>query len=668
MNTTAVVLNAGLGDLALGLRSAGFQIVAAYESEQAAMEIHRANIDVPVFLLQSEKFEPRIIPNADLLAARLYSPQLSAPHRMSPRNHCDIAARHFLELLHICCPKAFLLALNAASIKGRQIEPFLNEIARMNFRYSYQLADIAEITGMPTTERMVFVIGNRLDIHEDLYFPKLGQLTLMSLEAYLQSEDQIDPWYFNSLKPDQIPIERSKNRVYCWNKNRYVGTDRVRWNSWKIPLVNTGETFRKMTHREIANLKGFPADYDLSAVMAKSQLYKKLMYAVNVQAVIKLAEELAHMIGRPQWNPSIYKYKQFENLFDRYLLSLGIQKDRGSISLGENHVKHGYDFVLRLPDQLVYIELKYYRSRFIPSSRIKIFCMQLSARPEDGEILLVLASEVSEGFKQDCWEQFHVHIWDIKNLLWLFSEFEEIRSEFVALSDYATGDILPVPPEFLPYPNTLEDVPEASEEKLAAVETVSEPFIGIAYEEEGKEHTETASWKERLSRIDPGEDHSREYERFCVDFLKCILTDYFSLWEEQEQTNDGLHRFDLCCKIKNGVNQDFFNTISHHYNTKYVVFEFKNYSKEITQKEIYTTEKYLYKTALRQVAIIISRRGCDGHAMQAAKGSLRESGKLILCLSDQDLLKMADMWKSGDPEPAQLLSDKLDNLLIHLEK
>ena len=76
----------------------------------------------------------------------------------------------------------------------------------------------------------------------------------------------------------------------------------------------------------------------------------------------------------------------------------------------------------------------------------------------------------------------------------------------------------------------------------------------------------------------------------------------------------------------------------------------------------------LYKTALRQVAIIISRRGCDSHAMQAAKGSLRESGKLILCLSDQDLLKMADMWKSGDPEPAQLLSDKLDNLLIHLEK
>ena len=61
-------------------------------------------------------------------------------------------------------------------------------------------------------------------------------------------------------------------------------------------------------------------------------------------------------------------------------------------------------------------------------------------------------------------------------------------------------------------------------------------------------------------------------------------------------------------------------------------------------------------------------RGFDWRELPAGEKALRESGKLILCLSDQDLLKMANMWVSGDPEPAQLLSDKLDNLLIHLEK
>ncbi len=100
----------------------------------------------------------------------------------------------------------------------------------------------------------------------------------------------------------------------------------------------------------------------------------------------------------------------------------------------------------------------------------------------------------------------------------------------------------------------------------------------------------------------------------------------------------------------------------------YIVFEFKNYGKKITQREIYTTEKYLFGTALRKVAIIISRQGNDDHALQAAKGSLRESGKLILCLSDADLLEMAAIKLQGSDEPAVFLSNMLDRLLVHLEK
>lgn len=53
---------------------------------------------------------------------------------------------------------------------------------------------------------------------------------------------------------------------------------------------------------------------------------------------------------------------------------------------------------------------------------------------------------------------------------------------------------------------------------------------------------------------------------------------------------------------------------------------------------------------------------------RVAKGSLRENGKLILCLSDLDLLKMADIKAQGEKEPADFLSEMLDRLLIHLEK
>ena len=52
-----------------------------------------------------------------------------------------------------------------------------------------------------------------------------------------------------------------------------------------------------------------------------------------------------------------------------------------------------------------------------------------------------------------------------------------------------------------------------------------------------------------------------------------------------------------------------------------MIFEFKNYSEKITQKEIYTTERYLYAKALRSVAIIVSANGYEENAYWAAKGS-----------------------------------------------
>ena len=150
--------------------------------------------------------------------------------------------------------------------------------------------------------------------------------------------------------------------------------------------------------------------------------------------------------------------------------------------------------------------------------------------------------------------------------------------------------------------------------------------------------------------------------------MKNVLGEYLGLWVVQERSNNGLYRFDLCCKIKNGVNQDFFVTIQNQFNTKYIVFEFKNYEDKITQKEIYTTEKYLYAKALRSVAIIVSRKGADENALAAAKGCLRESGKLILCLLDEDLKELLRIKEKDEQPTAEFFEAMLDDLLIHLEK
>ena len=183
-----------------------------------------------------------------------------------------------------------------------------------------------------------------------------------------------------------------------------------------------------------------------------------------------------------------------------------------------------------------------------------------------------------------------------------------------------------------------------------------------------EEKSENCSLKEKLQRIKPGLEQYQQYEDACVEILKYVLGDYLTLWSVQEKTNNSMYRFDLCCKIKSGTNQDFFNMVQQYFNTKYIVFEFKNYAERITQKEIYTTEKYLYEKALRRVAVIISRRGADENALAAARGSLRETGKLILCLSDKDIMDLIDIKDKNEQSTGNFFEAMLDDLLIHLEK
>ena len=64
MEMTAVVLNAGLGDISFGLQMAGFSIIAAYETDLKAAAVHEANIEAPVFHHLPQKSDLEMISSA----------------------------------------------------------------------------------------------------------------------------------------------------------------------------------------------------------------------------------------------------------------------------------------------------------------------------------------------------------------------------------------------------------------------------------------------------------------------------------------------------------------------------------------------------------------------------------------------------------------------------
>lgn len=296
------------------------------------------------------------------------------------------------------------------------------------------------------------------------------------------------------------------------------------------------------------------------------------------------------------------------------------------------------DIIAKKEEHNYYIEVKSPTKEYIGNlaqyERSIEIIYDISKDNEATPVLVVL-SKIDETNKKVFCEKYRgLIILDISNLLYAIKG-----------TDYYEDLIL-----YLPY--TTDNI----------IEEKSEIDLGWI------EHKDTS--KELLIRLDnctAGREDAEKFENVCCDLLKYIFSDDLALWKIQETSNTGLYRFDLLCRIKDNNSKTFWSMMEQHFHSKYIIFEFKNYSSQITQKEIYTTERYLYSKALRNVAIIIAKNGFDENSIWAAKGSLRENGKLILPITTDDLKKMCEL-KTNQDDPSECLLEKIDSFLAELEK
>lgn len=287
--------------------------------------------------------------------------------------------------------------------------------------------------------------------------------------------------------------------------------------------------------------------------------------------------------------------------------------------------------------EVYYCDVKYYSVlRFFSQNDIRAIDY-LTNKLKKGQKGLFITTAIAKKEYRKIAIKENVFILDIQNLLFLTNKNEEIYQNFLEVLNFSVTNIEAEPPLI---PLLVDDKSEKSSLEM---------------------------WQEKFASVKPGKEWAAQYECLCTEAMKLMMADYLTIWQEQQVTNDDLYRIDLICKIKNAITDDFFSTVTSFFNTRYVVFEFKNYQDKITQKEIYTTEKYLYDKALRKVAIVVSRKGEDKNALLAIKGSIRELGKVIISLNDDDMLKMLEMYYMGNSS-TDYLAMKLDKLLIELEK
>ena len=290
-------------------------------------------------------------------------------------------------------------------------------------------------------------------------------------------------------------------------------------------------------------------------------------------------------------------------------------------------------------------EVKYYRDRVLSQGLyhtiVYKFCKYKSAVNAKHNILLLL-SNVDKNSKAELFENFGIIIWDLSNLLYLTQGDLDLYKRLLTMVNYPINDIIP--------------------EKPYKYEEVCKKETDFSQEE-----CKQKNYIQKLKKCSYGKEDEadKKFENLCIDIIDYLFEGEFRKIKPQQTCSDNLHRVDLLVGIKG--TKEFWDLLIKHYNTRFVVFEFKNYKEELKQNLIYTTEKYLYNVALRNVAIIISRKGFSENAQKAANGCLRENGKLILDLSEDDLISMLEGKEEGQ-EPSEYLYQKLEDLLISVGK
>lgn len=296
-----------------------------------------------------------------------------------------------------------------------------------------------------------------------------------------------------------------------------------------------------------------------------------------------------------------------------------------------NNYRGDIDIVAEKNDVKYCVEVKYSMLSDKAAARIVDIAQECKMTP------ILVVSKYLNSEKRDYFQEkyFNLILIDISNLLFAVCHNDELRNELIASLNYSVDNIEP-----------------------------AKGFIEINV----LQHSAyTNSLIKEMELCQAGRPMARAYEVLCHKFLENLFSEDLALWKEQQKSNKDLYKFDLLCRIKDGNQKTFWSIIERYFNSKYIIFEFKNYREPITQKEIYTTEKYLYAKALRSVGIIIAQNGYDDNAYWAAKGCLRENGKLLILLRTEDLINMSIM-KEKQEDPSNYLLDKLDDILLELEK
>lgn len=524
MKNTVVIFNAGIGALTLGFQNAGYEILKAYEPDRKVIEIYQENISQNVTACSLSSIDPVTVPDSDVWAFDLTQSKAEEVF-------------YSLTLVQRRRPPAILFVMKKQLWKGF-IKEHIFQLQEYGYHITHKNIQSSEVTAFPLREEFAYIVSKRVNA-SDMIMPVQVHKSSILLDGWVEMNPQ-DSWYYRiDFAKEKIDASHAGDSVLCWEKGGYRESGQVRLNLIKMPLIRIHGVYHKITHNEIARLKGFPEDFPRS-VSNKSRMYRSLVYAPNIKVTEQVVRNLCVEpyinsegdVQMKNWE----NMARFKQLFEKYLTYKGVSFQS---------------------DEWVFMTRMYSDSKEIATlkrlqSYSRLVGKAVSDQKKDLPLqnICVVANLVSDETKRKYEEAKLGYVWDIRNVLWLFEDYPELKNELISILNYSVENIEPERPE----PFIFE---ESSQMENTDPESVADSYIA------------------QLKVLETGSAAFKKYEELCVSILKYILGEYLTLWEQQKTTEEDLYRFDMCCKIKNGVTQDFFDTICKYFSTKYIVFEFK---------------------------------------------------------------------------------------------
>ncbi|MDH8676964.1 hypothetical protein QE109_02330 [Fusibacter bizertensis] len=353
-------------------------------------------------------------------------------------------------------------------------------------------------------------------------------------------------------------------------------------------------------------------------------------------------------------NKNLDVYKQFEELVYKTMSFYFDLKREKPLSL--NGLRYETDYIAYENNNKAILEIKLYKSHKINMNILITAIEKLKFKGNISGILnlvLIVSIKIDKNIKKDLEHTYQVSIIDIDNLLHLSKFDNSIYSRFFNLINTTTENENSIASD------------EYNIQEVFKKSSIISSFYSHSSKDYDIERKKGFSLINRLKALKSSKEYYRDYELLLLEILEFLFEGDLVGWHSQKSTTDDLNRFDLICRIDSDIG--IWKLFTYDFKSRYLLFEFKNYSQKIKQTQIYTTEKYLFEKALRTVAIIISKKGADDGALSATHGVLRETGKLIINMNDADIVRMITMKLDGS-DATEVIMEKVDDFLLRLSK